>query len=108
MSSVTSGSTAGAAAGTTTAAARRREAEREETRDRRVVLVWLAAIGVGVLALGASVWRLMPGIGFWDTAEFQMVGPVMGPPTRPAIRRTCSSAGSPRCSSSRSARPPCG
>jgi hypothetical protein len=37
-----------------------------------------AALGVGVVALGLAVWRLMPGIGFWDTAEFQMVGPVMG------------------------------
>jgi hypothetical protein len=78
VSTVTSGSTAAAAAATTTAAARPNEAEREVTRDGRVLLVWLAAIGVGVLALGASLWRLMPGIGFWDTAEFQMVGPVMG------------------------------
>ena len=37
-----------------------------------------AAVGVGILALGLAVWRLMPGVGFWDTAEFQMVGPVMG------------------------------
>jgi hypothetical protein len=38
----------------------------------------VAAVGVGVLALGLCIWRLMPGVGFWDTAEFQMVGPVMG------------------------------
>jgi hypothetical protein len=37
-----------------------------------------AAVGVGIIALGLAVWRLMPGVGFWDTAEFQMVGPVMG------------------------------
>jgi hypothetical protein len=37
-----------------------------------------AAAGVGLLALGLALWRLLPGIGFWDTAEFQMVGPVMG------------------------------
>jgi hypothetical protein len=37
-----------------------------------------AALGVGVVAFGLALWRLMPGVGFWDTAEFQMVGPVMG------------------------------
>ena len=77
MSSVTSGSTAGGGRDRDRRG-RPREAARDETRDRRVLLVWLAAIGVGVLALGASLWRLMPGVGFWDTAEFQMVGPVMG------------------------------
>jgi hypothetical protein len=39
---------------------------------------WLAAIAVGVVALGLCLWRLMPGVGFWDTAEFQMVLPVLG------------------------------
>jgi hypothetical protein len=38
----------------------------------------LAAVGVGILSLAVCVWRLMPGLGFWDTAEFQMVLPVMG------------------------------
>ena len=37
-----------------------------------------AAMGVGIVSLGLALWRLMPGVGFWDTAEFQMVGPVMG------------------------------
>jgi hypothetical protein len=46
--------------------------------DPRGRLAWLAAIGVGVVALGLSLWRLMPGLGFWDTAEFQTVLPVMG------------------------------
>jgi Protein of unknown function (DUF2723) len=50
----------------------------EERRDRWAVVGWLAAIGVGVLALGLSLWRLMPGLGFWDTAEFQLVLPVLG------------------------------
>lgn len=39
---------------------------------------WLAAVAVGFAAFGLSLWRLMPGVGFWDTAEFQMVLPVMG------------------------------
>jgi hypothetical protein len=51
---------------------------REEARDWRAVAAWIGAIGVGVLALAASLWRLMPGVGFWDTAEFQTVLPVMG------------------------------
>jgi hypothetical protein len=38
----------------------------------------IAAVGVGLLALTVCLWRLMPGLGFWDTAEFQMVLPVMG------------------------------
>ncbi|HEY7130848.1 MAG TPA: DUF2723 domain-containing protein [Candidatus Limnocylindrales bacterium] len=51
---------------------------REDARDWRAVAAWIGAIGVGVLALAVSLWRLMPGIGFWDTAEFQTVLPVMG------------------------------
>ncbi len=39
---------------------------------------WVAALGVGVVALGLCLWRVMPGLGFWDTAEFQTVLPVMG------------------------------
>ena len=42
------------------------------------VCPWLAALGIGLLALTVCLWRLMPGLGFWDTAEFQMVLPVMG------------------------------
>ena len=47
--------------------------------DRRPVpAAWLGAIAVGFIALALSIWRLMPGLGFWDTAEFQTVLPVMG------------------------------
>jgi hypothetical protein len=42
-------------------------------------LVPLAApVVVGLVATGLAWWSLMPGVGFWDTAEFQTVGPVMG------------------------------
>lgn len=47
-------------------------------RGHGALITFAAAVGVGVLALGLSLWRLMPGVGFWDTAEFQMVLPVMG------------------------------
>lgn len=46
--------------------------------DPRFVAAWLGAVAVGLIAFGLSVWRLMPGLGFWDTAEFQMVPPVLG------------------------------
>ncbi len=38
----------------------------------------VAALLVGVGTFAVCLWRLMPGLGFWDTAEFQMVLPVMG------------------------------
>jgi len=43
-----------------------------------IAAAWIGAIGVGLVAFGLCLWRLMPGLGFWDTAEFQMVLPVMG------------------------------
>jgi len=45
---------------------------------RRPSPSWIGAVGVGVAALALCLWRLMPGVGFWDTAEFQTVLPVMG------------------------------
>ena len=39
---------------------------------------WVGSTGVGLIAFGLCLWRLMPGFGFWDTAEFQTVLPVMG------------------------------
>ena len=47
-------------------------------RDPALLAAWIGALAVGLAALGLSIWRLMPGVGFWDTAEFQMVLPVMG------------------------------
>lgn len=41
-------------------------------------LARLAPIGVGLIAAGLCAWRLMPGVGFWDTAEFQTVPPILG------------------------------
>ena len=46
--------------------------------ERPLLFAWVGAIGVGVAALALSILRLMPGLGFWDTAEFQTVLPVMG------------------------------
>jgi hypothetical protein len=41
-------------------------------------LVRLAPIGVGLVAAGLGAWRAMPGVGFWDTAEFQTIPPILG------------------------------
>jgi 4-amino-4-deoxy-L-arabinose transferase-like glycosyltransferase len=38
----------------------------------------LAPIGVGLIAACLCIWKLMPGVGFWDTAEFQTVPPILG------------------------------
>lgn len=60
-------------------------AARGSARAATVVLLrsrisWpvVAAAGVALVAFGLCLWRLLPGVGYWDTAEFQMVGPVMG------------------------------
>ena len=38
----------------------------------------LAGVVVGVPALALYLLTLMPDVGFWDTAEFQAIGPVLG------------------------------
>ena len=38
----------------------------------------VAPILVGLVATGLGVWRMMPGVGYWDTAEFQTVPPILG------------------------------
>ena len=38
----------------------------------------LAPVGVGVIAIALVTWRLMPGVGLWDTAEFQTIPPILG------------------------------
>lgn len=38
----------------------------------------LAPVGVGVIATALGTWRLMPGVGLWDTAEFQTIPPLLG------------------------------
>lgn len=38
----------------------------------------ITAASVGVVALALYVLTLLPGLGFWDTAEFQAIGPVLG------------------------------
>jgi len=38
----------------------------------------LPALGAGLIALGLSVATLQPGVAFWDTAELQAIGPLLG------------------------------
>jgi hypothetical protein len=35
-------------------------------------------LAVGVVAAALCIWRLMPGVGLWDTAEFQTIPPILG------------------------------
>lgn len=39
---------------------------------------WVPAIGVGVVALIAARIGMLPGLGYWDTAELQTVAPLLG------------------------------
>ena len=38
----------------------------------------LPALGAALVALGLASATLLPGVAFWDTAEFQAVGPLLG------------------------------
>ncbi len=44
----------------------------------RGIRTWLAPILVGLVAFVAARLAMMPGLGFWDTAELQAVAPLMG------------------------------
>jgi hypothetical protein len=39
---------------------------------------WLPSVVVGVIAFAAARVALLPGVGFWDTAELQAVAPLLG------------------------------
>jgi hypothetical protein len=41
-------------------------------------LPWLPPVLVGVIAFAAARVALLPGVGFWDTAELQAVAPLLG------------------------------
>jgi transmembrane protein TMEM260 (protein O-mannosyltransferase) len=45
---------------------------------KRPLFGLLAPVGVGVIATAMATWRLMPGVGLWDTAEFQTIPPLLG------------------------------
>ena len=38
----------------------------------------VAPLVVGVIAFAAARWAMLPGLGFWDTAELQAVAPLLG------------------------------
>jgi hypothetical protein len=44
----------------------------------RALVTWVPPALVGVVAFIAARLALMPGLGFWDTAELQAVAPVLG------------------------------
>src|SRR5918996_876594 len=44
----------------------------------RPILVWLPPVLIGVAAFAAARLAMMPGLGYWDTAELQTVAPLLG------------------------------
>ncbi len=54
-------------------------AMRDAVDSDRPRLPWIVLpLGAGVIAFVAYVLRLLPGVGFWDTAVFQAAPPVLG------------------------------
>jgi hypothetical protein len=53
-------------------------ADRDWPAARTAAARWLPSVFVGVLAFVAARAALLPGLGFWDTAELQAVAPLMG------------------------------
>jgi len=51
---------------------------RAEAGRRARGAVALPALGAALVSLGLTVPTLLPGVGFWDTAELQAVGPLLG------------------------------
>ena len=47
-------------------------------RSRTAILSWVVPLVVGAIAAGLGIWRVMPGVAFWDTGEFQTVAPLLG------------------------------
>jgi len=47
------------------------------TRLRRLVAL-IAPVVVGIVVFTAARLALLPGLGYWDTAEYQAVGPLLG------------------------------
>jgi transmembrane protein TMEM260 (protein O-mannosyltransferase) len=45
---------------------------------RDVLERWLAPLAVGSVAFAAASVAMLPGLGFWDTAELQTVAPLLG------------------------------
>jgi hypothetical protein len=45
---------------------------------RSVIRATLPAVGAGLIGLAVTVPTLLPGVSFWDTAELQTVGPLLG------------------------------
>lgn len=45
---------------------------------RSSVAAWLPAVLVGVVAFSAARIAMLPGLGYWDTAELQTVAPILG------------------------------
>ncbi len=52
--------------------------DRQRGFGGRLSVAALAPVAVALIALGLILPTVMPGVGFWDTAEFQTVPPILG------------------------------